>query len=96
VTTDIIETFKKNPEDQIQQDKTYLLGIQDRNNNTENTKCSCWFSVFCIIRPSPIIFYQQEHLVFSVLFGLPSISFYQQQHLVFSVLFDLVLVDKMK
>ena len=42
VTTDIIETFKKKPEDQIQQDKTYLLGIQDRNNNTENTKCSCW------------------------------------------------------
>jgi GTPase SAR1 family protein len=42
VTTDIIETFKKKPKDQIQQDKTYLLGIQDRNNNTENTKCSCW------------------------------------------------------
>ena len=41
VTKDITETFKKNPEDQIQQEKTYLLGIQDRNNNTENTKCSC-------------------------------------------------------
>ena len=41
VTTEIIETFKRNPEVQIQQDKTYLLGIQDKNNNTENTKCSC-------------------------------------------------------
>ena len=39
MTSNIIETFKRNPEVHFQNDRTFLLGKQDRR--SEKEKCSC-------------------------------------------------------